>query len=98
MISCTNVQKLIRDYSIEHNDDFKKPIKISKDCWKKALESLANPNKGPFCEITPGSVLFVKKKRDLNKLEMRIKYTLFINHLLLILGHLIYTKIKHYAN
>lgn len=65
--------RLVKDYSIEHNEKFQGEIKLSKECWKKALTYLADPSKGPFLEIIPGLALFVKKKRDIEKLELRIK-------------------------
>ena len=65
--------RMIRDYSIDHSDNFDKTPEISTDVWKKALRLLEKKEKGPYYDIKEDFAVFIKKKRDVKKFLERKK-------------------------
>jgi len=69
--------KLIRDLSIDHKEQFTNDINIPIRIWKDALQLLKSSERGPFYNIREFYAIFVKKKRQLEKLEDREKLKTF---------------------
>ena len=68
-------QRFIRDYSIDHKDDFLKPFEATNEFWRKAQNLLRDDQneRGPFYDIREGYALFIKKKKNIDLFEQRRK-------------------------
>jgi len=78
------MKKFLRDYSLDHQDNFGAEIRFTDEVWKKALHLLKDHSRGPFLDIINNQAFFIKKKRKLELFEER-KEVNFINYFISIL-------------